>query len=180
MIDDFNPAKHSLATRFRPPLPEILIGTPINRNRHKPSSFNHLIFSTRYKKPPSPPVTILQHFIRIFFSGESTDPTRVGVPKRSSARDLLLGRCHPARMALPKRGPALHRRVQEETEGKQGSGRDPLSLEPPTPAVAVPSFFPCLPVSVPPCLQASTRRTRTRAGKSGSTKCANAPQPNPT
>ena len=140
-----NPATSSMATRFRPLPPEILLATPKSRIRPKPSLFNHLIFSTRYKKPPSPPVTILQNFIRIFFSGESTDPIRVGVPKRLTARDLLLGFPGPTRAGLPMRSTA----------------RDLLSflspplaypsypLEPPTSDADLPSLPPCLLASLP-------------------------------
>ena len=153
-MDRSNPARHPLANRFRPAPPENLIGTPISRNRPNPTPFNHLIFSTRYKKPPSPPVTILQNFIRIFFSGESTDPIRVGVPKRLTARDLLLGFPGPTRAGLQKPGAVLHRLVQ-------GTARDLLSflspplaypsypLEPPTSDADLPSLPPCLLASLP-------------------------------
>jgi len=114
-----NPATSSMATRFRPLPPEILLATPKSRIRPKPSLFNHLIFSTRYKKPPSPPVTILQHFIRIFFSGERADPRRAGLPMRSTARDLLSFLSPP--LAYPS-----------------------YPLEPPTSDADLPSLPPCL------------------------------------
>jgi hypothetical protein len=89
MIDHFNPATRSFATRFRPPPPEILISTPIIRNRPNPSPFNHLIFPNRYKKPP--PVTTLQQFIRIFFSGESGHPMRMAILSESAAANESKG-----------------------------------------------------------------------------------------
>jgi len=50
-------------------------------------------------------------FIPIFFAGESTDPMRVGVPKRSTARDLLFGFSDPAKVGIPKRGAAKSLRL---------------------------------------------------------------------
>ena len=73
MMSRSNPAKHSLADRFRPWSQEILIGTPIIRNRLKPLPVNHLIFSNRYRKPPLPPV--LTYNIPFAFSSPAKAPT---------------------------------------------------------------------------------------------------------
>jgi len=78
-----NPAKHSLATRFRPRPQEILLATPKSRIRPNPPPFNHLIFSTRYKKPPSPPV--LTYNIPFAFPSPAKAPTRRGSVSRLPA-----------------------------------------------------------------------------------------------
>ena len=79
-----NPAKHSLANRFRLRPQEFLIGTPINRNLPKPSPFNHLIFSNRYKKPPSP--RVLTYKLPFAFPSPAKAPTRRGSVSRSEVQ----------------------------------------------------------------------------------------------
>src|ERR1700693_2573041 len=106
MIDDFNAATLSLANRFRLRPQEILLATPKSRIRPNPSRFNYLIFSTRYKKPPLPPV--LTYNIPFAFPSPAKAPTRQGSVSRS---EVQRGTCcwvfpDPTRMALPKPGRA--------------------------------------------------------------------------
>jgi hypothetical protein len=130
MMDRSNPAKHSLATRFRLRPQEILIGTPKSRIRPNPSLFNHLIFSTRYKKPPSPPVTILQHSIRIFFSGESGHPMRMAILSESAAADESKG--------CPRRGSEsrLSRAKPRGSASQQGICGNPTRIAIPSESAA--------------------------------------------
>ena len=99
----FNPAKHSLANRFRPPPPEILIGTPKSRIRPNPPPFNHLIFSNRYKKPPSPPLLSCNISFAFPSPAKVAIRRRMALPKRPAARDPLLGFFDPARVGVPPR-----------------------------------------------------------------------------
>jgi len=96
MSDHFNPAKHSLANRFRPPPQEILLGTPKSRIRPNPSPFSHLKFSTRYRKPPSPQV--LTHNCPFAFPSPAKRAIRRGWLSRGASQRGICG--HPTRMAI--------------------------------------------------------------------------------
>jgi len=87
MNDHFNPAKHSWANRFRLRLQEILLGTPKSRIRPNPAPFNHLIFSTRYKKPPSP--RVLTYNLPFAFPSPAKVAIRrkMAIPSESAAAD---------------------------------------------------------------------------------------------
>jgi hypothetical protein len=84
MIDDFNLATLSLANRFRLQPQEILLGTPKSRIRPNPTLFNYLIFSARYKKPPSP--RVLTYNIPFAFPSPAKVAIRQGWQSRSAVK----------------------------------------------------------------------------------------------
>ena len=100
MTNRSNPATHSLANRFRPPPRQILIATPRNRIRPKPSCFNRLIFSNRNKKTPSPRVLTYNLLFAFPSPAKVAIRRRMAILNESAMADESKG---PTRQGRPSR-----------------------------------------------------------------------------
>jgi hypothetical protein len=134
MTDHSNPAKHSLANRFRPRPREILIATPGNQIRRNPFAINNMIFSNRNKKTPSP--RVLTYNLSFAFPSPAKGPTRSGSISRSGVQRGICFAFFPIRQgwqsrSASQRGISLLRRVVGLPDGVAGQGFQSQSSLPP-------------------------------------------------